>query len=225
MKILVIEDESTIAQALKRGLQQELFAVDVCTDGEEGYLSALNEDYDVIILDILLPSMDGLTVARKLREHMVRSRILILSAKDQIPDKITGLAVGADDYMVKPFSFEELLARIRALLRRPDDTKGEVLEAHGLTFNTTTHAVARFGQSITLSSKEFAILEYLLRNKGKVLSKNSIVTHVWDFDADVLPHTVETFIGMLRTKIDKPFVDPPIIRTVRGFGYTISDET
>jgi DNA-binding response OmpR family regulator len=223
MRILVIEDDHTIAQAIKDGLQQESYAVDVAYDGEEGYLAAANEEYDALILDFLLPSMNGIEVARKLRADAVHTRILMLSAKDQVADKIQGLNTGADDYMVKPFSFEELLARLKALLRRPNEEKGAILEVHGLTLDTLTSQVARDGKAITLSAKEFAILEYLLRNKGKVLSKNNIVTHVWDFDADILLHTVETFIAYLRAKIDKPFSGPAIIHTVRGFGYKIED--
>jgi two-component system, OmpR family, response regulator len=223
MRLLIIEDDPMLAQAIKDGLEQEAFAVDMVHDGEEGYNAASSEDYDLIILDILLPGMDGMTIAQKLRETAVRTRILILSAKDQAADKIEGLNLGADDYMVKPFSFEELLARVRALLRRPEEGTGEVLYAGDLTLNTITHEAARNKQPITLSAKEYAVLEYLLRNKNKVLSKNGIMTHAWDFDADVLPHNVEAFIGLLRNKVDKPFNGPALIQTVRGFGYTIKD--
>lgn len=224
MRILVIEDDYTIAQAIRAGLQQESFAVDVCHDGEEGYLAAVNDEYDVIVLDVLLPGMDGIEVTRRLQEDAVHTRILMLSAKGQAPDRILGLNAGADDYMSKPFSFDELSARVKALLRRPHDARGTVLKARDLRLDTTTRDVSRAGQPLTLSSKEFAIMEYLLRNKGKVLSKNSIVTHVWDFDADILPHTVETFIGYLRAKIDKPFPGPAVIETVRGFGYRVNDD-
>jgi DNA-binding response OmpR family regulator len=221
MRILIVEDDHTIAQAVKEGLQQESFAVDVVHDGEEGYYTAKAEEYDLIILDILLPGMDGMEIASKLRHESVPARILILSAKDQLPDKIQGLNTGADDYMIKPFSFEELLARVRALLRRPAEGPGEMLRADDLTLNTITREVERGGTPIALSSKEYAILEYLLRNKGRVLSKDTIVTHVWDFDADILPHTVEVFIGFLRAKIDKPFPGPALIQTLRGHGYSI----
>jgi DNA-binding response OmpR family regulator len=224
MRVLVVEDNPTIAQALKDGLEQEAFAVDVYDDGEDGYNAALHEAYDVIILDIMLPGMDGMEIARKLREASNQARILMLSAKDQVADKIHGLNTGADDYMVKPFSFAELLARLQALLRRPSEKQGEVLEADGLTMNTITHEVRRSDTLIYLSAKEYALLEYLLRNKGRVLSKSAIITHVWNFDADVLPHTVETFIGFLRAKIDKPFIGPALIRTVRGFGYKMVDQ-
>ncbi|HSX45990.1 MAG TPA: response regulator transcription factor [Candidatus Saccharimonadia bacterium] len=222
MRILVVEDDHTIAQAIKEGLEQESFAVDVAFEGEEGYLSASNDEYDLLVLDVMLPGMSGIDIARKLREESNHTRIIMLTAKDQVPDRVRGLNTGADDYMVKPFSFEELLARIRALLRRPNESVGEVLEAGDLTLNTITSEVTRHGQPINLSQKEYAVLEYLLRNKGKVLSKNNIMTHVWDFDADILPNTVEVFIKYLRDKVDRPFKGPELIQTVRGFGYKVS---
>ncbi|HEX4774034.1 MAG TPA: response regulator transcription factor [Candidatus Saccharimonadales bacterium] len=222
MRILVVEDDHTIAQAIKEGLEQESFAVDLAFEGEEGYLSASNDDYDLLILDIMLPGMNGFEIARKLRDDANHTRILMLTARDQVPDRVRGLNTGADDYMIKPFSFEELLARIRALLRRPNESIGEVLGAGDLTLNTITSEVKRRGQPINLSQKEYAVLEYLLRNKGKVLSKNNIMTHVWDFDADILPNTVEVFIKYLRDKVDRPFKGPELIQTVRGFGYKVN---
>lgn len=223
MRILIVEDDHVIAHAIKEGLEQETFAVDVDYDGEEGYLAAAQGEYDLVVLDVMLPGMNGIEIARKLREEANQTRILMLSAKDQTQDRIHGLNAGADDYLVKPFSFEELLARIRALLRRPDEKKGEILEAADLSLNTITREVCRNQKQIVLSAKEFAILEYLLRNKGRVLSKHNIITHVWDFDADVLPHTVEAFIAYLREKVDRPFPGAPLIETVRGFGYKIGD--
>jgi DNA-binding response OmpR family regulator len=223
MKILVVEDDHTIAQAIKEGLEQEAFAVDVCFDGEEGYLSATNDDYDLILLDVMLPGMNGIEIAQRLRDESNHTRILMLTARDQLRDKVRGLNIGADDYMVKPFSFEELLARVRALLRRPHESVGEVLEAGDLSLNTITSEVKRHGRDIALSQKEYAVLEYLLRNKGKVLSKNNIMTHVWDFDSDILPNTVEVFIKYLRDKIDRPFKGPELIQTVRGFGYKVAE--
>jgi len=219
----VVEDDHTIAQAIKEGLEQEAFAVDVEYDGEAGYLAAGAEDYDLIILDVMLPGMGGLEVAAKLRAEANHTRILMLTAKDQVPDRVRGLNTGADDYMIKPFSFEELLARIRALLRRPNEALGEILKAGDLSLNTVTAEVKRGNKPIALSQKEFAVLEYLLRNKGKVLSKNNIMTHVWDFDADILPNTVEVFIKYLRDKIDRPFKAPELIQTVRGFGYKVAE--
>lgn len=219
----MVEDDHTIAQAIKEGLEQEAFAVDVEYDGEAGYLAAGAEDYDLIILDVMLPGMGGLEVAAKLRAEANHTRILMLTAKDQVPDRVRGLNTGADDYMIKPFSFEELLARIRALLRRPNEALGEILKAGDLSLNTVTAEVKRGNKPIALSQKEFAVLEYLLRNKGKVLSKNNIMTHVWDFDADILPNTVEVFIKYLRDKIDRPFKAPELIQTVRGFGYKVAE--
>ncbi len=223
MRILVVEDEHRIAQALKEGLEQETYAVDVCYDGETGYNTATSEDYDLILLDVMLPEMDGFTVCKKLREDGKHMPVLMLTAKDQTRDIVQGLDTGADDYLPKPFSFEVLLARVRALLRRPHDNLGEVLTAGDLSLDTNSHEVRRGGKTIQLSSKEYALLEYLLRNKGKVLSKNNIMTHVWDFDADILPNTIEVFITYLRSKIDKPFKGMDLIQTVRGFGYKIGE--
>lgn len=221
MRILVVEDEHRIAQAIKEGLEQESYAVDVCYDGEEGYNTAANDDYDLILLDVMLPGLNGYAVCKKLREAGNHLPILMLTAKDQPRDIVQGLDTGADDYLAKPFSFEVLLARIRALLRRPTDSLGQTLEAGDLKLDPSSHEVTRAGKAINLSSKEYAILEYLLRNRGRVLSKNNIMTHVWDFDADILPNNVEVFINYLRSKVDKPFDGPKLIRTVRGFGYKI----
>lgn len=222
MRILVVEDEHRIAQAIKEGLEQESYAVDICYDGEDGYnTAAATDDYDLIILDVMMPGMNGYEVTQKLRADGNHTPILMLTAKDQPRDVVHGLDTGADDYLPKPFSFEVLLARIRALLRRPEHTTGEVLQAGDLKLDPVSHEVTRGGKPIRLSSKEYAVLEYLLRNRGKVLSKNSIMTHVWDFDADILPNNVEVFITYLRAKIDKPFKGPGLIQTVRGFGYKI----
>jgi two-component system OmpR family response regulator len=169
----------------------------------------------------MMPGMNGYEVCRKLREEGNHTPILMLTAKDQPRDVVEGLDTGADDYLAKPFAFEVLLARIRALLRRPSDTIGETLQAGDLELNPTNHEVTRDGKTIALSNKEYAILEYLLRNRGRVLSKNNIMTHVWDFDADILPNNVEVFITYLRAKVDKPFQGPNLIQTVRGFGYKI----
>ncbi len=223
MRVLVVEDDPTIADAIKQGLEQESFAVDVTHDGEDGFASACTIAYDLLILDIMLPGMDGLEITRRLRDMPTPTRILILSAKDQAEDKIAGLNLGADDYLAKPFSFGELLARVKSLLRRPADDLGNVLHADSLSLNTATHNVQRGNQRIELSAKEFAILEYLLRNKGRTISKEAIITHAWDFDADILPHTVEVFVMRLRAKIDKPF-DSTLLKTVHGLGYKIEDK-
>jgi DNA-binding response OmpR family regulator len=221
MRILVVEDEHKIAQALKRGLEQEHYAVDLAFDGEDGLASALAEPYDLIVLDRMLPGRDGVSVCQELRNSGNHTPILMLTAKDHVRDRVAGLDAGADDYLVKPFSFEELLARMRALLRRPHDAVHTVLEVADLQLDTANYTVVRAGTPITLSSKEFALLEYLMRNQGRVLSKDTIMSHVWDFDADILPNTVEVYIGYLRNKIDKPFKGPPLIHTRRGFGYTL----
>lgn len=221
MRILVVEDEHRIAQAVKEGLEQESYAVDVCYDGESGYNAANDEEYDLILLDVMMPGMNGFEVSKKLRAENIHTPILMLTAKDQNQDIVEGLDSGADDYLAKPFSFEVLLARVRALLRRPQETNNEILAVGDLELNTRTHIVTRSGRPIHLSAKEYAMLEYLLRNQGKVLSKNTITTHVWDFDADILPNTVEVFMAYLRNKIDKPFKGPNLLHTVRGFGYKI----
>jgi DNA-binding response OmpR family regulator len=222
MRVLIIEDEHKIARAIKEGLEEESFAADICFEGEEGLNAALYESYDLIILDRMLPgAMDGVEICQKIREAGKHTPVIMLTSKDQIRDRVQGLNAGADDYLSKPFSFEELLARIRALLRRPHDTLGKVLTVEDLTLNTISHEVTRGETLITLSSKEYALLEYLMRNKGKVLSKNSIMNHVWDFDADILPNTIEVFMAYLRAKVDKPFDAPALIQTVRGFGYKI----
>lgn len=223
MRILVVEDEHRIARALKEGLEQESYAVDVEYDGEDGYNAASAEDYDLIILDVMMPNMSGFEVCERLRAEGNHTPILMLTAKDQPKDVVKGLDTGADDYLSKPFSFEVLLARIRSLLRRPHETVGDTLMLADLSLNTVTKEVKRAGKTITLSSKEYALLEYLLRNQGRVLSKNNIISHVWDFDADVLPNTVEVFVTYLRNKIDKPF-KTPLIQTVRGFGYKMAVE-
>lgn len=223
MRVLIIEDEQRIAAAIKQGLEQEAYAVDIAFDGDEGYRSAVAEEYDILVVDVMLPTMNGYDICRQLRNDGIHTPIILLTAKDQASDIITGLDSGADDYLAKPFSFEVLLARMRALLRRPHETASEVLSAGDLQLNPATHSVIRAGTPLNLTVKEFGILEYLLRNKGRILSKNNIMTHVWDFDADILPNTVEVFITYLRNKIEKPFPGPPIIHTVRGVGYKIED--
>lgn len=219
MRILIVEDEHKIANALKRGLEQEKYAVDVEYDGEDGLSAALNESYDLMILDRMLPGVEGMEICRQVRQKKIHCPIIMLTAKDQIKDRVAGLNAGADDYLIKPFAFEELLARVKALLRRPQDNLGTVLKADGLSLDTVSYNVERDGKSIALSSKEYALLYYLMRNQDRVLSKATIISHVWDFDADVLPNTVEVYMGYLRSKIDKPFKKNNLIHTVRGFGY------
>lgn len=223
MRILVVEDEKKIADALKKGLTQESFAVDVAYDGKDGLYMATGEDYDVIILDLMLPHIDGMTICRRIREKSIDTPIIMLTAKGQLSDKVNGLNVGADDYLVKPFAFEELLARVKALIRRPKKMVGTLMCVADLTMDTVTYRVERGGREIELSAKEYALLEYLMRNQRQILTKQQIIAHVWDYDADILPNTVEVYIGYLRNKIDKPFIGPALIHTVRGFGYKIGD--
>ena len=226
MRILVVEDEHKIAAAVKKGLEQERYAVDVAYNGIDGFDLASTGDYDVIVLDLMLPGIGGVDICRKLRtEEHIHTPILILTARGQLDDKVTGLDAGADDYLVKPFAFAELVARIRALTRRPKNNLGQVLSVADLRLNPQTFEVIRASRQISLSKKEFSLLEYLLRNPGKIITKNQIINHVWDYDADVLPNTVEVYIGYLRKKIDQPFSDnSPLIHTVRGFGYKIGNK-
>jgi len=222
MRILVVEDEHKIAGAIKRGLEQESYAVDIEYDADSGLRAAEVGEYDALILDRMLPgSIEGLDICRELRKAGNHVPILLLTAKDQVRDRVQGLNAGADDYLVKPFAFEELLARLRALLRRPKDNVGTVLEVNDLTLDTVSFEVTRAGQPIKLSRKEFALLEYLMRNSGRLVSKENIIEHVWNFDADILPNTVEVYVGYLRNKIDKPFKSSQLLRTVRGFGYKL----
>lgn len=224
MRILIVEDEHRIANTIKKGLEQERYAVDVVYNGNDGFDLASSEEYDLIILDLMLPGMDGLTICKELRKKQIHVPILILTAKGQIQDKVEGLDSGADDYLTKPFSFEELLARIRALSRRPKSSIDATLTVKDLKLDPKLFLVERAGKTIQLSSKEFSLLEYLMRYAKKVLTKEQIISHVWDYDANILPNTVEVNIRNLRKKIDHPFKDKkPLIHTVRGFGYKIGD--
>ena len=226
MRILIVEDDHKIANAVKKGLEQESFAVDVEYDGKSGLGAATTNDYDLIILDRMLPGdIDGINICKAMRDQKNNIPVLILTAKDKIRDRVDGLNLGADDYLVKPFAFEELLARIRALLRRPKNHLQNILEVGDLTLNPLTFEVKRSGKKIALSSKEFALLEYLMRNPGRILTKDNIISHVWDYDADILPNTVEVFIGYLRNKIDRAFKSKnELIHTARGFGYKVGNE-
>ena len=221
MRVLIVEDEHKIARALKKALEQETYAVDVAFDGDEGFAMATTEPYDIAIIDRMLPGdYDGLGIVKGMRDAKVHTPVLFLSALGSISERTAGLDAGADDYLVKPFALEELLARIRALLRRPTEQQSAVLTAGDLTLDTVTYSVERAGKPIQLTSKEFALLEYMLRNPGRPLSKEVIISHVWDYDADILPNTVEVYIKYLRNKIDAPF-KKPLIHTVRGFGYKL----
>lgn len=224
MRILVVEDEHKIANSLKKGFEQESFAVDLAFDGDEGYALASTEDYSVILLDIMLPGMDGIAVCKKLREEGIHTPILMLTAKGEVNDKVTGLNIGADDYLVKPFAFSELLARTRALLRRPKKFTDSKLSVSDLELDSNSFEVIRGGKKIELSKKEFSLLEFLMRHKGKIMTKDQLIAGVWNYEADILPNTVEVYIGYLRKKIDQSFSgSTSLIHTVRGFGYKIYD--
>ncbi len=221
MRVLIVEDEHKIARALKKALEQDTYAVDIAYDGDEGHAMATTEPYDIAIIDRMLPGgYDGMGIVKAMRDAKVHTPVLFLSALGSIAERTAGLDAGADDYLVKPFALEELLARVRALLRRPTEQQATILSAGDLTLNTVTYSVERAGKVIPLTSKEFALLEYLLRNPGRPLSKEVIISHVWDYDADILPNTVEVYIKYLRNKIDIPF-KTPLIHTVRGFGYKL----
>jgi DNA-binding response OmpR family regulator len=211
-----VEDEHKIANSIRRGLEQEGYAVDVAYDGEEGYDLASSESYGVIVLDLMLPKMDGMAICKKLRAEENHTPILILTAKGEVSDKVDGLNSGADDYLVKPFAFAELVARIKALSRRPKQDLGTILSSGDLSLDTVNFSVKSKGHEVILSKKEFSLLEYLLRHRGKVVAKEQIIASVWDYEADILPNTVEVFVGYLRNKVGKD-----TIKTIRGFGYRI----
>ncbi|HPR09217.1 response regulator transcription factor [Candidatus Saccharibacteria bacterium] len=224
MKLLLIEDEPKLNRVLTLGLIGERMTVESCFDGDSGLAMALADEYDVIICDRMLPgSIDGIQVCQQIRRANITTPILFLTAKDAVADRVAGLDAGADDYMVKPFSFEELLARIRALLRRNSAAKNPILSVADLTLDPATFVVQRANTPIKLSQTEYALLEYFMRNTGRILTKDTLISHVWDFDADILPNTVEAYVGYLRNKIDKPFATP-LLHTVRGFGYKLGIE-
>ena len=225
MRLLIVEDEKRLALSLAKGLTAEGYAVDVVHDGREGLDRATTEPYDAMIIDRMLPGeYDGMAIVKALREKSIATPVLLLTALGRTEDKIDGLDAGADDYLIKPFALDELLARVRALLRRPSETQTTVLDADDLSLDTAKRKVKRGDKEISLTSKEFGLLEYLLRNKNRPLSKNTIMQHVWDYDADILPNTIEVYIKYLRAKIDKPFKGKGLIKTVRGFGYKIEDD-
>lgn len=217
MRILVIEDEHKIANSLKQGLTQEKYAVDVAYDGEEGLDLALGEEYDAIILDRMLPKIDGIETLKKIRKKQNHTPVLFLTAKGEIEDKITGLDSGADDYLVKPFAFTELLARIRALTRRPKNSNGSVLKIKDIELNPMNFEVRKKGKIIDLSNKEFSLLEYLMRHPNQTIKKEQIIAHVWNYESNVLPNSVEVYIKHLRDKLG----ESNLIKTMRGFGYKI----
>jgi DNA-binding response OmpR family regulator len=218
--MLIIEDNRSMQKLLSKRLVDESYAVDSCFDGEEGLEYALQVAYDCILLDLMIPKIPGLEVLRKLRQNGNTSKILILTAKDSIEDRIKGLDAGADDYLIKPFSLDELLARIRALIRRKSENKTEIITLADLTVDTSTRTVIRDNQTIILTSKEYAIFEYLMRNKGYIMTRAQINEHVWDYSYYTESNVIDVYILYLRNKIDKGF-EKKLIHTVRGFGYVM----
>jgi len=223
MKLLIIEDEHKIATSLKTGLEQENYTVDIAFDGTTGFDLASTGDYDLIILDLLLPGMDGLTICKQLRSAGVHTPIIMLTAKGDIGDRVTGLDSGADDYLSKPFAFVELLARIHAVTRRPKTKPTFLLTYADLQLDPQAFLATRTQTPLRLSKTEFTLLEYLLRHTDTILTKDQIIAAVWHYDSDILDNTVEVYIGYLRKKIDRQFPAlTPLIHTVRGFGYKLS---
>lgn len=223
MRILLIEDEIKVANFVKKGLQEQSYSVDVASDGLKGqYLAGLNE-YDLIILDVLMPKQDGWTTCKNIREDGIKTPILMLTALERTDDKVKGLNLGADDYLSKPFDFKEFLARVRALLRRNSDAKGSVLTIEDLILDTVAHTVKRNDKVIDLTAKEFALLEYLLRNKRKVVTRTQISEKVWGIDFDRGSNVVDAYIKFLRKKIDKGF-SKPLIHTIIGMGYILKEQ-
>lgn len=223
MKVLVIEDEHRIAAYIKKGLELKAYAVDVAYDGEEGFDLASSEEYDVIVLDRMLPKMDGMEMCKQLREGKNHTPILMLTARTEVEDRVEGLECGADDYLGKPFAFVELLARVKALTRRPKNHAGNILSVGNLNLDTNSYEVTRSGKSVELSRKEFSLLEFLMRHKGQILTAEQLLEQVWSYESDVLPNTVQVYIGYLRNKIDRAFPkEEPLVKTVRGFGYKLA---
>jgi heavy metal response regulator len=220
MRILLVEDDPGVSGFIMKGLTEERYAVDLATDGEEGFFMGDTIAYDLIILDVMLPKLDGMAVCRRLRAKGKGIPILLLTAKDAIEDRVLGLDMGADDYLTKPFAFPELLARIRSLLRRGGGQPTTRLKVGDLELDPVAHQVWRRGQEIPLTNKEYMILEYLLRNENRVLTRSAIIEHVWDIQYDNLTNIVDVHIRSLRAKIDRDF-PPPLIHTVRGVGYVL----
>lgn len=223
MRLLIVEDEKKVASFIKQGLEEEGYAVDVAMDGEEGLAMALDGVHDLFILDIGLPKMNGLQVLGELRKRKVATPVLLLTVRATIEDKVLGLDAGADDYLTKPFSFQELLARVRALLRRRPEGSPALLQFSDLVLDPARRTVSRGGEKIELTAKEFAILEYFLRNPGRVLTRTQIIEHVWDYDFDTGTNLVDVYVNYLRKKVDSDR-DPKLIHTVRGVGYVLKAE-
>ncbi len=223
MRILVVEDEKKVAGFIKKGLSEEGYAVDVANDGRSGLQLSLDRVHDLIILDIQLPKMDGLSVLGTLRKEKIATPVLLLTVRATIEDKVLGLDAGADDYLTKPFAFQELLARVRALLRRSAENRQPVLQIADLTLDPARRSVFRGAEKIDLTAREFALLEYFMRNEGRVLTRTMISEHVWDYDFDSGTNVIDVYVNYLRRKIDSGF-DRKLIHTVRGVGYILKAE-
>jgi len=224
MRLLLIEDERKVADVVARGLRAERYAVDVAYDGDSGWEMASNVDYDLIILDLMLPGLNGTELLRRLRRKGGKAAVLVLTARDATNDKVENFEAGADDYLTKPFAFAELLVRVKALLRRPPLTHDHVLRIADLEIDRLTQQVKRGGKRIELTSKEYALLEYLASHAGRVLSRTMIIEHVWDESFEGLTNIVDVYVRHLREKIDEPY-PLKLLRTVRGAGYCLTDET
>jgi len=223
MRVLLVEDHKPLARALRRGLEEENFAVDLAEDGEEADVKARNTSYDVIILDLMLPKVDGVTLLQRWRRDGIRAHVLVLTARGGIEDKVKGLDSGADDYMTKPFELEELLARLRALIRREHQVKDPVIRVHDLEIDTSSRSVKRAGNTIQLTPREYALLEFLAYHRGKVVSRPRIWEHLYDEQDESTSNVVDVYIRYLRNKIDKGY-DPPLILTRWGEGYLLRGE-
>lgn len=223
MRVLIVEDEKALAQILKKGLEENAFTVDLCFDGEEGLYMIETYPYDAVILDIMLPNMDGLTILNKLRTKNINVPVLMLTAKGAIDDRIKGLNIGADDYMAKPFDFSELVARVRSIVRRSKGKPDPVIVVDDLTIDTNSRTVKRADKEIKLSAKEYNLLEYLVLNKNRVVSRTELTEHIYESDFDLDSNIIDVYINYLRNKVDKGF-EKHIIQTVRGAGYIIKGE-
>lgn len=223
MKVLVVEDEKKVASFIKRGLEEEKYEVDTAFDGEEGLNKALGATYEVIVLDVMLPKMDGVAVIKEMRARKNRTPVLMLTAKDSVDDIVAGLDSGSDDYLTKPFAFAELLARIRALMRRSEQERGAEIHFAELRLDPVSHKVWRSDKEIDLTSKEYALLEYFMRNPNQVLTRTMIAEHVWDYTFDSFTNIIDVYVNYLRKKVDRDS-DKKLIHTVRGVGYILKEE-
>jgi two-component system OmpR family response regulator len=223
MRVLLVEDDAKLVGAVARGLRHEGYAVDVVVDGEAALMSAGVWDYDAIVLDVMLPERDGFDVCATLRERDCWAPILMLTARGRVGDRIRGLDVGADDYLAKPFDFGELLARLRALVRRAPASRPVRLEVGDLVVDPSTHEVSRAGVPVSLTAREFAVLEYLARHAGQAITRTAVLDHVWDENFEGPTNIVDVYVGYLRRKLEQPF-ERPLIRTIRGVGYVLEAE-